>query len=94
MDAQTHIDNIRKAVETRIDTEYPEIPAVVAARMDLASMSDDELIVKKIQTNRAAKRIFNEWTVRTANERRQRDSFIGDCMYEIITIERHIAGRK
>jgi hypothetical protein len=93
MDAQTHIANIRKAVETRIDTEYPEVPADIATRMDLASMSDDKLTVKKIQTTRAAKRIFNEWTVRTTNDRRQRDSFIGDCMYEIIAIERHIAGR-
>jgi hypothetical protein len=94
MDAQTHIANIRKTVETRIDTQFPEIPADVAKNLGLASMSGDELIVKKIQTTRAARKIFNEWTVRTANDRRQRDSFIQDCLCEVIAIERHIEGRK
>jgi hypothetical protein len=94
MDAQTHIANIHKAVEFRIDTQFPEIPADVAKFLGLAAMSSDELIVKKIQVTQAAKRLFNEWNVRTANDRRQRDSLIGDCVYDIIAIERHIDGRK
>jgi hypothetical protein len=93
MDARTHIGKIRQAVETRIDTQYPEIPADVAENLGLAAMSGDELTVKKIQTMQAAKRLFNEWNVRTANDRRQRNSLIGDCMCDIIAIERHAATR-
>jgi hypothetical protein len=94
MDAQTHIANIRKAVETRIDTKFPEIPADVAASMGLAAMDMDELIVKRIQTMQAAKRIFNNWGDIRPWSIRQRDAFIGECLYDLIAIERHIEGRK
>jgi hypothetical protein len=94
MDAQTHIANTRKTVEHMIATEYTDAPETTAEFMGLADMTIEQLRSKRRKSTFQAHHIFNTWTVRTANDRRQRDSFIQDCLYEVIAIERHIEGRK
>jgi len=94
MDAQTHIANIRKTVEHMIATEFTSAPADVAENLGFADMTITQLRGMKSKWMFQAHHIFNTWTVRTANDRRQRDSFIQDCLYDVIAIERHIEGRK